>query len=439
MLREDLQVKYKVKIIEKDEREKVIRSHISKWKKSEHSHENEFYVKGKFIKCPIINLPIELPVYHLNNGRTQSMQSEYIFEKKESDGFFSNNLENSTRQKIQHGLLVQQAQGYGSHKENIFDELKKRKAFREDQPILVDIKGMVINGNRRLSSVRELYETDKKAFSKFQVIPTAVIQEHLTLIDIEEIESYYQIKRELKQDYDWISLIKKIQRQKDVLKKDFKWISVTMDKSVDWVESSYKLIEEIDTCLEEDYNKPKNYNLIMNQFQIWEETRKKAYKTKDAVERDLIFKIARIVSLNSRDLGKRAYEFFKDFTNKRNLKEVHDYLKLRFHLKASIANKTKKSDNPEDNLPDQPTQFEIGVIDKIKPSKVKADVVLELQEELDFKSEDAAALKVSKDILNKMIKLESASLPPENRSEILSNMKKINKKSTTLINKLDKK
>ena len=35
MLREDLQVKYKVKIIEKDEREKVIRSHISKWKKSE--------------------------------------------------------------------------------------------------------------------------------------------------------------------------------------------------------------------------------------------------------------------------------------------------------------------------------------------------------------------------------------------------------------------
>ena len=121
--------------------------------------------------------------------------------------------------------------GYGSHKQNIFDELKKRGEFREDQPILVDIKGMVINGNRRLSSVRELYESNKKKFEKFQYIPAAVIQEHLTAEDIEVTESYYQIKKELKQDYDWISLIKKIQRQKDVLKKDFKWISVTMDKT----------------------------------------------------------------------------------------------------------------------------------------------------------------------------------------------------------------
>ena len=56
--------------------------------------------------------------------------------------------------------------GYGSHKQNIFDELKRRAQFREDQPILVDIKGMVINGNRRLSSVRELYETDKKKYER---------------------------------------------------------------------------------------------------------------------------------------------------------------------------------------------------------------------------------------------------------------------------------
>ena len=68
--------------------------------------------------------------------------------------------------------------------------------------------------------------------------------------------------------------IEKIQRQKDILNQDFKWISVTMDKSKDWIESSYKLIEEIDNCLKEDYGKPKHYDLVMSQFQIWEETRK---------------------------------------------------------------------------------------------------------------------------------------------------------------------
>ena len=104
---------------------------------------------------------------------------------------------------------------------------------------------MVINGNRRLSSVRELYESNKKVYADFAHIPAAVIEEHLTAIDIEETESYYQIKRELKQDYDWISLIKKIKRQKDILGKDFKWIAATMDRNADWVESSYKLIEEI--------------------------------------------------------------------------------------------------------------------------------------------------------------------------------------------------
>ena len=438
MIREDLQFKYKVKVQQQDIREKSIRAHITKWKKSEHKHESEFYIKGRFKKCPIVNLPIDLPIYHLNNGRTQSMQSEWIYNNNKPENFFSNNLENNNQQKIQHTLLINQAMGYGSHKQNIFDELKKRGEFREDQPILVDIKGMVINGNRRLSSVRELYESNKKKFEKFQYIPAAVIQEHLTAEDIEVTESYYQIKKELKQDYDWISLIKKIQRQKDVLKKDFKWISVTMDKTQDWVESSYKLIEEIDKCLEEDYGKPRHYDLIMNQQQIWEETRKKAYKTKDAIERELIFKIARIVSLNSRNLGKRAYEFCIDFQNRKKLTDVYDYLKARFHLKPSKEEKNI-SDNPEDIIAGKiPSQYELSVIQKIPTKKIKPELINEIREELNFKKEDAAALRASNDILLKITKLESASLPPSDRGSILSNLKKVVKKTERIVNKLEK-
>ena len=210
-----------------------------------------------------------------------------------------------------------------------------------------------------------------------------------------------------------------------------------MDKSKDWIESSYKLIEEIDNCLKEDYGKPKHYDLVMSQFQIWEETRKKAYKTKDPVERELIFKIARMVSLNSRDLGKRAYEFCKDFQNRKNLKGVYDYIKARFHLKPSKA-KQRTSDNPEDNLPDIPTQYDLSVIQQIPTKKIKPAVIKELREELEFKNEDAAARKASYDILSKMMKLESASMPPEDRKEISSNLKKAVKKAERIVSKIDK-
>ena len=57
---------------------------------------------------------------------------------------------------------------------------------------------------------------------------------------------------------------------------------------------------------------------------------------------------------------------------------------------------------------------------------------------LEFKNEDAAARKASYDILSKMMKLESASMPPEDRKEISSNLKKAVKKAERIVSKIDK-
>ena len=76
------------------------------------------------------------------------------------------------------------------------------------------------------------------------------------------------------------------------------------------------------------------------------------------------------------------------------------------------------------------------MIEKIPTKKIKPEIIIELREELSFKKEDAAALKASEDILNKLTKLESATLPPSDRNTILSNLKKVVKKSERIVNKL---
>ena len=47
--------------------------------------------------------------------------------------------------------------------------------------------------------------------------------------------------------------------------------------------------------------------------------------------------------------------------------------------------KERTSDNPEDNLPDIPTQYDLSVIQKIPTKKIKPAVIKELREEINFK------------------------------------------------------
>ena len=68
------------------------------------------------------------------------MQSEWIYNNNKSENFFSNNLENNNQQKIQHTLLINQAMGYGSHKQNIFDELKKEQNLEKINLSLLILK-----------------------------------------------------------------------------------------------------------------------------------------------------------------------------------------------------------------------------------------------------------------------------------------------------------
>ena len=384
--------------------------------------------------CAVIDLSIDLPVYHLNNGRTRSAQSHYMFTKKKGSNFFAQHQEDNLQQKIQHQILFKTAQDSTA---NIYKELKKGKVFKKDEAILLDKSGMVINGNRRLSSVRELYKSDPDTYKLFEHIPCAIVQKDLSPVDIKDIEGYYQIKKQFRQDYDWISICLDIKYEKDDLKSSFEEIGSKKDFKSEEVEMYYDLIKQVDICLDKDWKQPKGYPLLEDQKQIWMDTAKRAAKTKDSVAKLAIWKTCRLISVNSKNLGERAYTFAKDFQNRNNLKEIVDHWAIRYHIKPDKDKTKKNSDDPLDEVA-EPTQFNLSVIDKLPIKKNSHEMIKEFRDELVYKKDDAAAEKMSAYILSQSQKLDIQELPERHRPQILKNLNKANKKIEKIISKIVK-
>ena len=291
------ETEYKIQLKSRQDRRRVILDKLKAHQKDTKKHEQRFYVQGELRMCPVIDLPIHIPTYHLNNGRTRAEQAKYMHESNKPKNFFAAHQEDLNQQKIQHKILVKAASDT-SAKSNIFKELKRTKIFKKDEAILIDRHGMVINGNRRLSSVRELYQSDEKIYKNFQHIPCAIIEKDLTPVDIKRIEGYYQIKKQFRQDYDWVSLCIDIKYEKDELNSTFKEIGIDKDFTEKEVEMYYDLINQVDKHLEEDWKEPKNYQRVISQKQIWMDGAKTASRTKDDIERIAKWKIVRLISMN---------------------------------------------------------------------------------------------------------------------------------------------
>jgi len=424
---------YKVQIKGLPQRRKIIQDKVLAHSRNTKKHEQRYWVQGELRMCPVIDLPIDLPVYHLNNGRTRSAQSHYMFNNSKSSKFFANHQEDNLQQRIQHKLLIKAANDSTA---NIYKELKKAKVFKKDEAILLDKSGMVINGNRRLSSVRELYKSDPDTFKLFEHIPCAIIQENLSPVDIKNIEAYYQIKKQFRQDYDWISIALDIQYEKDDLKSSFEEIGANKDFKPEEVEMYYELIKQVDLCLEEDWKKPKGYPLVEDQKQIWMDTAKKATKTKDPAQKLLIWKSCRLISVNSKDLKDRAYAFAKDFQNRNNLKDLQDHWAGRYHIKTENI-KNKNSDDPLDEVV-EPTQFNLSVIEKLPIKKNSSEMINDIRDAFIDKKDDLAAKKIAGELLAKSTNLDMKELPENHKSEILRCLKKTRTKIERIISKLEK-
>jgi len=249
---------------------------------AEHTHPVRF--QGKTQHFAIRRIPLDLPLYRLENGRTTDRQAEYLVEHPKLDeNFFRSDLESREAQVAQHSLLAKLA---GDRKKNLFKEFETEE---QKEPIILSQLGIVVNGNRRLATWRDLYESDPKRFERFKNID-AVILPFCDERDLDALEANLQLQEDLKAEYSWTARALMFKEKRDLHRYSEEEISSLYDISIKDLRELFDSLDYADSYLE-SREKPRKYSDVDNKnyaFVQISRTRKRLKSSpahKDAFER----------------------------------------------------------------------------------------------------------------------------------------------------------
>lgn len=276
------------------------------------SNRNELTLfRGKMINCPVIRVPIDLPVYRMRNGRTQVEQSAYIQDNNLAVDYFLNGEENTSVQRAQHKLLLKLSQ---DNKGNIYNELAHVRSQRFT--LLLSCDGVIVNGNRRLSAMRDMYLRDPSAYSEFSHIDSVVLPPEATESDIEMIETELQLAPETKLEYGWIERRLKLRHQlehigipREIIKKLYRF---KREEDINVELQQLTLAEEY---LETYLNKLGAYREVSKNEQLFKDLQK-ALNGKTGEEVEIRRLLGFLLAKESRNLGDRAYGYRDIFGSK---------------------------------------------------------------------------------------------------------------------------
>jgi len=251
----------------------------------------------------VIRLPIDVPVYRMENGRTQTAQLSYIAKHNLDENFFSSGEENEDAQQAQHAILAQLAEaGRESSITPIIDELRQRG---QTEPILMTASGQVVNGNRRLAAMRELFIAERSSDSRFSTVKCEVLPT-LTPEQIDDLEIRLQMAPETKLPYTWINEALKIRRQLNY-GKDEATIARNMRKRPKTVTRLVAALDLADIYLTEWCSSPRNYSLVEPGQQFFNDL-VGALESKDGQLRDLTMKLAWLIYEGRDGIRGRIYD-----------------------------------------------------------------------------------------------------------------------------------
>ena len=214
----------------------------------------------------VISLPIDIPVYRMENCRTFSAQQTEIARGGLSKDFFEKGQELTTAQQAQHEILAKLAKQGSDSVTPIISVLEKDG---QRETILVTSTGVVVNGNRRLAAMRELMNRkDGSVDKRFTNIRCAVLPSDVTRDEIDDIEADLQARPQTKLDYDWIGDARLIRRQ--VSKgRSTKEVADRLRRSKTDIENVLQALDEADLYLSEWVEKPGEYDLLQEGQQIF--------------------------------------------------------------------------------------------------------------------------------------------------------------------------
>lgn len=165
---------------------------------------------GQVAELKLITVPLNYLIYNADNVRIRdkvltNYQIENTDVTKFDDNFYSKR-ENFETQKFIHEVLSDLAH---SPDADIYSRLRREMSQRD--PILIDTDGVIVDGNRRVSSIRELYMEDESLFSIFAHLECVVIPEASRDLN-KEYEHQIHFAASLQLEYTWLNKALEAQR-----------------------------------------------------------------------------------------------------------------------------------------------------------------------------------------------------------------------------------
>jgi len=272
----------------------------------------EVKFRGGREMLPVIEMPIDYLLYRLENFRTLSDQFSRIASGKVDEGFFDpSHREDVSAQSVQHDILFSLAQkGSGESIKPIYNELERVKEQTDE--LLISWDGVVVNGNRRLAAMRELWASGNPDFSRFAHVTCAVLPESTSDDEILTLEIELQMQPDTKLPYDWTSTAlaaRELQKRRH----PDDWIARVMNREVEEIRRLIKMIDGADIYLSDHLRKPRAYDELEQTEQAFSQiaTRNLA-KTDNPTLREITRKFDFLLIENRGQIELRAYELINN-------------------------------------------------------------------------------------------------------------------------------
>ena len=391
----------------------------------------------------IIDLDITSPVYRMENYRTQTKQRSYIQQQDLEADFFSSGQENITAQRQQHVILVEfSKRGSGETIKPIHATLEEDA--RQTEPLLITQEGVVVNGNRRLAAMRDLFFTDPSRFADFQLVQAMVLPAGIDANDIRRIEVRLQMRPETRLPYDWVDEALAVRDLVDrgITPSEIQSL-MRLERESD-VRTRTSRLSEAEIYLEEFLSAPGDYDAVKDQEQQFKELETAIRRKSDGKEKDLARHMCHVVTKNSRELGTRAYDLKIAYGEKTY--EVATRVASR--LGISLASEDNIDSAEDDLFSDDTSSTEhkdfsslADALSEIDKSEEHAEVIRDVCEEVrEEEREQDVGRKAVKAIGRIGRSLNAVSLDraaPETFGEILAGLEGIKDRADALISQME--
>lgn len=263
-------------------------------------------------ELPVVRLDVGVPIYRMANFRTRTAQIKYIHEREVANDFFNSGQENDSAQRAQHGILVTFAgRGRSSSVTPIMDQFHSEE---QREPLLITSDGVVVNGNRRLAAMRELFALNPVQFSHFAYVDCAVLPSSVTPGELVEIEVRLQMRPETKLPYGWIEESIAI---RELLNEGLQraYVADLIKKKPKEIQTADRALTEVDIYLKEWLHAPENYQQVEDAQQFFNDLP----KALNGVEGDILEakrRIAWTLLSNTDRLPGRIYDYGFSFDKK---------------------------------------------------------------------------------------------------------------------------